>query len=380
MLPILDLSLRGGAAAVLAFLAIAVLRDGYRTRTGRCAAAFVLSTIGFAVASAPGLVGQAALWLVPFQTGMYASPALLWLFAASLFDDSFDHPGRQLAACAVLVALGFACLQGHLPLVNLVSAGLGLACVGLAIRHAVSGRAEDLVEGRRRFRVIFIVAVGLFSAAVILTDLLVGDAVAGPALDVARLVILLSLTFVFGLALIGVARDGPLLLLPAPPQAAALRAASPPAAETEQETAALAALAALMERDRAYREEGLTIAALATRLGLPEYRLRRLINQRLQYRNFNEFLNRYRLAEATGALADPDQAEVPVLTIALDAGFGSIGPFNRAFKAQTGLTPTEYRREKLGRAAPKLAGSEIGQAESEAGKKLDLISPMVARR
>ncbi len=37
---------------------------------------------------------------------------------------------------------------------------------------------------------------------------------------------------------------------------------------------------------------------------------------------------------------------MPVLTIALDTGFGSIGPFNRAFKAHTGMTPTEYRRER----------------------------------
>jgi sec-independent protein translocase protein TatA len=41
------------------------------------------------------------------------------------------------------------------------------------------------------------------------------------------------------------------------------------------------------------------------------------------------------------------QREVPVLTIALDAGFGSIGPFNRAFKADTGLTPTDFRRQAL---------------------------------
>jgi len=35
---------------------------------------------------------------------------------------------------------------------------------------------------------------------------------------------------------------------------------------------------------------------------------------------------------------------VPVITIAMDAGFQSLGPFNRAFKATTGVTPTEYRR------------------------------------
>jgi AraC-like DNA-binding protein len=40
---------------------------------------------------------------------------------------------------------------------------------------------------------------------------------------------------------------------------------------------------------------------------------------------------------------------VPILTIALDAGFQSLGPFNRAFKAQTGMTPSEFRRQQLAR-------------------------------
>ena len=75
------------------------------------------------------------------------------------------------------------------------------------------------------------------------------------------------------------------------------------------------------------------------------------------------FVNGYRLAEAEAVLGDPAQAGVPILTIALDAGFGSIGPFNRAFKAHTGLTPTEYRRARLDGArgdepspVPKLTG------------------------
>ena len=47
------------------------------------------------------------------------------------------------------------------------------------------------------------------------------------------------------------------------------------------------------------------------------------------------------------ALADPAQREVPIITIALDAGFGSLGPFNRAFKDATGQTPTEWRLAAL---------------------------------
>jgi AraC-like DNA-binding protein len=103
----------------------------------------------------------------------------------------------------------------------------------------------------------------------------------------------------------------------------------------------------LMSVERVYRQERLTIAALAAKLEVPEHRLRQAINEGLGYRNFNAFLNHSRIDEAKASLSDPSQRDVPVLTIALDAGFQSIGPFNRAFKADTGLTPTEFRREAL---------------------------------
>jgi AraC-like DNA-binding protein len=69
-----------------------------------------------------------------------------------------------------------------------------------------------------------------------------------------------------------------------------------------------------------------------------------VINQGLGYRNFNDFLHHYRIREACARLQRAEDAHVPVLSIALDVGFGSIGPFNRAFKARVGMTPTAYRR------------------------------------
>ena len=108
-----------------------------------------------------------------------------------------------------------------------------------------------------------------------------------------------------------------------------------------------ATLQRLMAQERVYRSEDLSVASLAARLAVPEYRLRRLINQRLGHRNFNAYINGFRLDEARAALADPARRALPVLSIALDAGFQSIGPFNRAFKAATGLTPTEFRQQTL---------------------------------
>ena len=129
------------------------------------------------------------------------------------------------------------------------------------------------------------------------------------------------------------------------------------------EPALLRRLEQLMTVERIYRREGLTIGSLSAELGVPEYRLRQLINEGLGYRNFNAFLNHYRIGEAKAALVDPEQVEVPVLTIAMDTGFQSIGPFNRAFKAATNLTPTEFRRLAMaGNAAPENDRLKIGQS------------------
>ena len=47
-----------------------------------------------------------------------------------------------------------------------------------------------------------------------------------------------------------------------------------------------------------YREAGLTIAQLAKKLNLPEYRLRAFIHRELGFRNFNAMLHAYRVEEA----------------------------------------------------------------------------------
>ena len=96
-----------------------------------------------------------------------------------------------------------------------------------------------------------------------------------------------------------------------------------------------------------WRQEGLTIGEVARRLDEPEHRLRRLINRRLGHRNFADFVNSFRIAAAKSRLADPGEARTTVATIAFDLGYGSLGPFNRAFRAATGATPTEWRRQAL---------------------------------
>ncbi|MBC7047243.1 AraC family transcriptional regulator, partial [Salmonella enterica subsp. enterica serovar Heidelberg] len=81
--------------------------------------------------------------------------------------------------------------------------------------------------------------------------------------------------------------------------------------------------------------------------GVPEHRLRALINQRLGYRNFSDFLNSHRIADARAWLSDPARVDLPVLTLAMDLGYGSLAPFNRAFRDATGTSPSEDRRAAI---------------------------------
>jgi AraC-like DNA-binding protein len=84
----------------------------------------------------------------------------------------------------------------------------------------------------------------------------------------------------------------------------------------------------------------------------------------LGHRDFNAFLNRYRIDEAKAALSDPSQREAQGADHR--NGRRSIGPFNHAFQADTGITPTEFRRHDLVRSQAAASRSndkfKIGQS------------------
>ena len=103
----------------------------------------------------------------------------------------------------------------------------------------------------------------------------------------------------------------------------------------------------VMEQEAAYTDHGLSIRALSERIDVPEHRLRILINQTMGYRNFPSFVNNYRIAYAKHVLADLEMARLPILSIAMDAGFQTLSTFNRAFKAAQGETPSVFRERAL---------------------------------
>jgi AraC-like DNA-binding protein len=290
------------------------------------------------------------------------NPAVFWLFATASFSDDFKSSWRHFLPWLASIGLGAWCAFGGQRLACLAFDLLSLLFVALAIWHALAERAIDLVEGRRRFRVTVIVSAALYTAAITVSELISdnfashGESIhlsphAAPA-STFNAIGLLAITFVVAVARLTHRSWGENAAPETSETPQQRGGGDEPQAIGEQEIALLAALQHLMTEQKAYREEGLSVAALAAKLDIPDYRLRRLINQRLGHRNFSTFVNGFRLAEAMEALADPGQDAVPILTVALDAGFQSIGPFNRAFKAETGMTPSEFRRTRAGRVEP----------------------------
>ncbi|MEL6686396.1 MAG: AraC family transcriptional regulator [Pseudomonadota bacterium] len=107
-----------------------------------------------------------------------------------------------------------------------------------------------------------------------------------------------------------------------------------------------------LEQDRLYLDPDLRLPSLARRLGETNHRVSACITAILGFPNFNTLVNEYRIEAAKAALVALETRQQSILMIALDCGFSSIGPFNRAFKRETGLTPSEFRAQNLQLAQP----------------------------
>lgn len=352
---IIDLLLRGTAVGAQLGLGLALARSAGNNGLRLATLLFIASNISFTLNGSPPLARafgpvQLPLWLI--QIG---GAGFFWLFAVTLFEDR--RLGWTGAVPPVLlIVIGITGQYGPRATAPLVWGAHNLIGLGLAVHALVvivrSGRT-DLVEARRRLRVPFLLLVAGFSVLISAVQIGQGlgydagwyglaNAAVQALLGVAGVAVLLEARpILFGVAAGDDGRRAPGI------------DAAPSASETRADTQMwLDRLAAAMANDRPWRREGLTIADLATEVGLPEHRLRRLINIELGHRNFATFVNQHRVAAAQALLADPAQSARSVASIAFDLGFGSLGPFNRAFREATGSTPTDYRRAQLAQGSP----------------------------
>jgi AraC-like DNA-binding protein len=363
----LDLGLRGAASGLFLMMVLVLLQLRPTNRHIILGTALAAGVVAYAVATAPFVPKSLLRWTLPFLSAL---PVIFWLWARTTFDDDFVIRRWHGALWLTVVGIGCSVSFAWTSWPALATSGaktLSVVALVLALSAAVqtveTWRA-DLVARRRRLRIAVLVMSLVFivlDAGSSLTSVPIASL--GAPGSLATALSLFVLAMLAGWSLFGVKATASAMQATAPIASGETRSEAQVSNRDSDDRDSIAPillrrLENLMTVERIYRQEGLSIGGLAARLDLPEYRLRQVINEGLGYRNFNAFLNYYRIDDAKAALSDPSQRDVQVLTIAMDAGFQSIGPFNRAFKADTGMTPTEFRRHALVRS--QAAASESG--------------------
>lgn len=341
---ILDVLLRYPAVTMLLVTALLAIRDGRKFPQ-------TIYIVLAAVTVACMLLGTARLELQlpqPFHSivrfGDIGNIVFIWWLGLAIFQDGFrlrwPHWTILIINCAVLIPGRITEINGEKFFHPVLNYGLDILTVSIMahlIFVTLRGRADDLIESRRRLRLYFVLAMVLATLTAVFAENILSNS-HPEFLQTLRCII------IFPLSLWSV-----LWLTELHPEKITFKEIVKPADLGQdidpRDKALLADLTAVMDGDKIYTQAGLTIRTLAETLNAPEHRLRNLINSGLGYRNFSSFLNHYRIEAIKAAFAIPENSRIPVLTIALDHGYNSLAPFNRAFRDIENMTPSAYRRK-----------------------------------
>lgn len=318
-------------------IAVLFLRpDPTQRRASSPVGTLILSVMAYLVVSGPWQVGHVS----PILGGVAAMiPFALWAVIGTLFDDRFRLSWWHHLAFAMILAasLGISFLPDHQHLGRNVVRVLGLVVMVHAIWVVLKGIPDDLIEGRRLARTGVVALAAVLVISSLTVEIALPDFADREPLEPLNALLILVCTTLFGWALLTpidlVRQTG---LADAPEPEVPLKAANDK--DLVHRIEAFIASGGLFQ-------PGLTVGSMAERVGMPEYLMRRTINGEMGFRNFSAFLNHHRISEAKRRLNDPEYQRLPILTIAMDLGYGSVGPFNRAFREATGITPSTWRMD-----------------------------------
>ncbi|MEP2987755.1 MAG: AraC family transcriptional regulator [Parasphingorhabdus sp.] len=286
---------------------------------------------------------------VSFALTLY-NPLLFWLATRALFNDAMSFSRLEAVVTALYSIVTFALIisryQDADDAANALAVGYRITAFVLVLQslsQMIRQYGDDLLNPRRRMRIFLFGILGTYLVGLFVIRLIFPDAKPPESIMTLNALTVAILAIANNFVCVNFRTE----LLPPPKTSESLVLQNEKFDYSDiatPETQLIAKVTGAMENDHMYREEALTVSALARAMGAQEYLLRRAINQGLGYRNFSQFLNSYRLSEIRTALCDPGKGHLPILTIAYDAGFNSIGPFNRAFKQAYGVTPSQFRR------------------------------------
>ena len=299
-LTLIDMLLRGIAVGAMAVIGLCFLASDAARNTRVVTALFCLSIVLWLVAESETLAGILHEIRPLYSIGAYPVAGLFWLFAVVVFDDQPLTLPRWLPALVLLFfCLIRTALSDEQP--SLLWA-VGNVFSGLLSAHVVwiiaRGWSGDLLEPRRWMRGAVLGFAGLLAVTNVALAL-------ANSVEPNRSWQMLMTGGPLGVALLALLMlSGSVLFLQ--PRLAVFSVSKPvavgpdPRAEAAERTM-LESLNGLMAAG-GWRREGLTIGGVAQELDVPEHRLRRLINQRLDHRNFADFVNSYRIEAAKARL------------------------------------------------------------------------------
>ncbi len=271
-----------------------------------------------------------------------------WLLSRTLFRAEKPIPNWTLLAVAgIIVVESWWHLASHSSaggvegeVRRMITNAASFICVGalmLVFVEALSGYASTLPRAERRFRQIF-----CLSFAAMLVIALIWAAGAEEMSFGAEWVE--TVVAISGLLLVAGARFAISFRRKHPLARPASRKVPQAVSDAARNKELAARIISTLDQDDLFRTPDLKVADLAALIKEQDYKVTSCITGVMGYRNFNHLVNERRVEQAKIMLTDP-QNGLPILSIALDCGFNSIGPFNRAFKEHTGMTPGAFRAE-----------------------------------
>lgn len=302
---------------------------------GRLQAWAAICAVSFLSYIAGRLSGGAAETL--FSIGGVGACGWAWLLTRALFD-----PARNDALWPRIVAVVIAA-TGALSILAPAESGLsrfadsayalsGSAALLLTFIEPLHGRWDKMTSPERRFRAAFL-AIYASLIAVAVLGLRFSGAVEAQQDDLIKSGCA-AISLVAGSAAVWFRLRHPL----------GRADATPPVrrAPTPEDMRLAERVVALLRDEAIETRPDLRIGDVAARLGQPEYKVSQCISAALGFANFNRLINQHRIERAKRLLAG-EGWDRPILDVAFECGFGSVGPFNRAFKDEVGMTPRAFR-------------------------------------
>jgi len=340
---LLDALVRYSTVSLLILITILSLRDGKQQAISRYVALVAFSVASMLLSMTPAEFQLPAALQIIFHTLDSPSIVFIWWFGLAMFQEGFELGAKEWLVFVIYTGMmmyyrlaGFGMALTFPPGFDLIADILTLGMMLHLFYVIIVGHRDDLIEPRRRLRIYFVLSLIVGTVLTVTAENLFMENF-NPEVILFRALVAFPLTVWALLWLTKFKLEN--LTFKQHSQIEIENEIDPRDQSLHQK------LINLMVEQKIYLQRNLTIRLLSEHLETPEHRLRLLINRGLGYRNFNDFLNHYRIEAIKQSFLNPDNARTPILSIALEAGYNSLAPFNRAFLKSEGVTPTHFRQQ-----------------------------------